>query len=394
MNIMGKEKISKSLVFIIIGLFIGASVLPNISGSKSVKDLYPKNVNLTTKHRVIMCTGFWNPTGLMITPFSTDSELNPNGWRGENWEGLGYDIYSYFPKPGVFTGMFEVDYQNTWTDFWNVTSQIHPIAIISFGAGDGPWEIEYNARNLDSWISDDKAPYQPTPCPPDGTEPAGYIRHSSLPVQQINQAVNDQTNLRAWVDWNGNPGGYLCEYIAYLGMWYQNMYNTTVDLYPCRAAGFIHVNAGVAVEEAMNATNISIRETIKYLSSLNIPPDSPKINGLTNGKKGDEYKYNFSTRDADIDNVYYFIDWGDNSSSGWIGPYNSGETVYENHSWNEKGTYTIKAKAKDVFNATSDWATLTVTMPYSFNKPLLQFLELLFQRFPHAFPILRQILGY
>jgi hypothetical protein len=37
---------------------------------------------------------------------------------------------------------------------------------------------------------------------------------------------------------------------------------------------------------------------------------------------------------------------------------------------------------------------LPITMPYSFNKPILPFLELLFQRFPHTFPILRQLLGY
>ena len=37
---------------------------------------------------------------------------------------------------------------------------------------------------------------------------------------------------------------------------------------------------------------------------------------------------------------------------------------------------------------------LPITMPYSYNKPILQFLDVLFQRFPHAFPILRQLLGY
>jgi pyrrolidone-carboxylate peptidase len=374
---MGKEKISKSLVFIIIGLFIGASVLPSINGSKSAKDLYQKNVNLTTKHRVIMCTGFWNPSGLMITPFSTDPELNPNGWRGENWEGLGYDIYSYFPKPDVYTGMFEVDYQNTWADFWNITSKIHPFVIISFGAGDGPWEIEYNARNLNSWIDDNKPPYQPTPCPPDDTEPVGYIRHSSLPVQKIEDAVKNQTTIRAWVDWYGDPGMYLCEYIAYLGMWYQDMHNTTDDPYPCRAAGFIHVNSGVAVEDAMNATKITIRETIKYLSRINIPPDTPTINGLENGKIGVEYQYNFSTRDADIDNVYYFINWGDNSSTGWLGPYNSGEQASAHHSWNAQGTYVIKIQARDTIGSESDWAVLTVKMPckITVNTPFMLLLH-------------------
>jgi pyrrolidone-carboxylate peptidase len=391
---MSKRIVNKSFVFVIIGLLIWLSVFTGISGSKNVEDLYQANINITTKQRVIMLTGFWNPSGQMIAPFSTDPELNPDGWEGKNWQGLGYDIYSYFPKPGAYTGMFEVDYQNTWEDFWNVTNQIHPIAIISFGAGDGPWEIEYNARNLDLWTDDDKSPYQPTPCPPDNTVSVGYVRHSSLPVQQIADAVNNQTTLRAWVDWDGNPGAYLCEYVAYLGMWYQNIHNTTDDPYPCRVAGFIHVRSGVALAEAKKATQITILQTITYLSSINIPPDTPIITGPENGTTGEEYTYKFSTRDADIDNVYYLIDWGDGTNSDWIGSYASGEEITAKHIWNEKGTYIIKAKAKDVFDAESNWATLTVTMPCSYDKPISQFLESLFQRFPHAFSILRHLMGY
>ena len=62
---------------------------------------------------------------------------------------------------------------------------------------------------------------------------------------------------------------------------------------------------------------------------------------------------NFSTfyistpQEPDGDNVYYYIDWGDGTSSGWIGPYEPGETVCISHVWSDEGTYQIKAKAKD-----------------------------------------------
>jgi pyrrolidone-carboxylate peptidase len=392
---MNSKRVSKSLVFVIIGLFILVNVFNAIGSSKSIKNLNQVNTNLPTTRPVIMCTGFWNPTGSMLIPFSTDPELNPNGWEGENWEGLGYDIYSYFPKPGVYTGMFEVDYQNTWEDFWNVTNQIHPFAIVSFGAGDGPWEIEYNARNLNSWVKDEKSPYQPTPNPPDNTQPVGFIRHSSLPVQQIADAVNNQTTIDAWVDWYGNPGAYLCEYIAYLGMWYQNTHNTTDNPNPCRVAGFIHVNAEVDVNEAMKATKITLRETIKYLSDSNMPPNTPTITGETNGKTQTSYDYAIQTTDPEQDKVQYFIDWGDNTNSGWIGPYTSGQTVSVPHSWDSDGTFNVKVKAKDSLTGKeSDWATLTVKMPYLYDKPIQQFLNLLFERFPNAFPLLRQLIGY
>ena len=34
----------------------------------------------------------------MIRHFSQDPALNPGGWQGEDWNGLGYDIISFFPE--------------------------------------------------------------------------------------------------------------------------------------------------------------------------------------------------------------------------------------------------------------------------------------------------------
>ncbi len=219
------------------------------------------------RYPAIMLTGYWHPTGQMIARFSTDTVLNPAGWQGENWEGRGYSIYSYFPDPATYTGTFAVDYQKTWEDFWAITTQIKPVAIISFGAGDGPWEIEWNARNLSQWVFDSVAPILPTPNPPDDTVPVGYIRHPSLPVQAIADAVEAHTTINAWVDWQGNPGAFLCEYIAYLGMWYQAIHAADSQQ-PCDAAGFIHVNQNVPLIEAQEAVNITLRETITSLVGI------------------------------------------------------------------------------------------------------------------------------
>jgi pyrrolidone-carboxylate peptidase len=387
---MHRKALCMSVVLMMISLCLGMSVGGSNSVSTGTRCIKTASVQ-PIDHRVIMLTGFWNPTGQMLIPFSTDSELNPAGWQGENWEGLGYDIYSYFPQPGVYTGMFEVDYQDTWEDFWNVTDDIHPFAIISFGAGAGPWEIEYNARNLATWVNDGKPPYQPTPCPPDDTQPAGYVRHSSLPVQQIADAVDSQTSLNAWVDWDGNPGAYLCEFIAYLGMWYHDTHNVSGDEHPCRAAGFIHVNAGVAVEDAMNATMVTIRETIDYLEVINNAPAAPMIDGQMEGTVGQQYTYMVVTSDADLDYVDYYIDWDDGSNSGWIGPGPSGTERTANHLWTKKGAYTIKAKARDVYGAESNWGTLEVTMPLSLTLPMQSFWDHVFERFSNMFPILRYV---
>ena len=55
----------------------------------------------TPELRNIMLTGYWNPTGQMIAQFSNDSYLNPDGWKGANWEGWGFNIYSFFPNLDV-----------------------------------------------------------------------------------------------------------------------------------------------------------------------------------------------------------------------------------------------------------------------------------------------------
>ena len=126
----------------------------------------------------------------------------------------------------------------------------------------------------------------------------------------------------------------------------------------------------------------------------NEPPTTPTISGETDGKAGKSYDYTLVSTDPEEEDVYYFVYWGDDNSTGWIGPYESGEVVTVNHSWEEKDTYNITAQAKDIHGFKSDWASLEVTMPknkpYIFNFPLLSWL---FERFPNAFPVLRYLVG-
>jgi len=147
---------------------------------------------------------------------------------------------------------------------------------------------------------------------------------------------------------------------------------------------------------AMDNDGASTNGSIWSFTTTNDPPNKPNLpSGGKKGKPGEEYSYSSNTSDSNDDQVYYLWDWGDGSNSGWLGPYNSGVIVSAKHIWETKGNYGIKVKAKDEHGAESNWSDpLPITMPYSFNRPILPFLELLFQRFPHAFPILRQLLGY
>ena len=124
----------------------------------------------------------------------------------------------------------------------------------------------------------------------------------------------------------------------------------------------------------------------------NQPPDTPTIDGRALGKTGIPNPYTFTTIDVNGDDVYYYIDWGDGQVDEWVGPYNSSEIAEITHIWDTKGIYTIKAKAKDVYDMESDWGTLKVIMPTEYATH--GFLQHLFETFPHSFPILRHLLGY
>lgn len=145
-----------------------------------------------------------------------------------------------------------------------------------------------------------------------------------------------------------------------------NPYSWVVMAYDYYPAGEAYVSTDGGnqwIEDSMFIGEDLCFETYYKTNSWNDNPNSPTITGPTSGKVGTSYNYDISSIDPDGDNVYYYVDWGDNTNSGWLGPYSSGEMVTVSHTWSLKGTYTIKAKAKDVHGAESDWATLPVIMP-------------------------------
>ena len=97
----------------------------------------------------------------------------------------------------------------------------------------------------------------------------------------------------------------------------------------------------------------------------NQAPEKPsRPNGPSSGEIGAEYTYTSSTTDPDNEEIYYWFDWGDNTNSGWLGPYDSGAEASSSHTWDVGGSYGIKVKAKDELGAQSEWSdSLPVSMP-------------------------------
>jgi len=107
-------------------------------------------------------------------------------------------------------------------------------------------------------------------------------------------------------------------------------------------------------------------QTCNVTISGNLPPDTPSQPfGSTSGNHGLSFTFSSSTTDPDGDDVYYWFDWGDNTNSGWVGPYSSGSTGSASHIWDSPGDFTVKTKAKDEYGAErgEGWSdSITVTM--------------------------------
>jgi len=122
-------------------------------------------------------------------------------------------------------------------------------------------------------------------------------------------------------------------------------------------------------------------------TKANQPPEEPDISGVVDGKAGEDYEYLFVSNDPENDELYYYINWSDNSTEEWIGPYDSGIEAKITHNWTDRGTYLIQSKVKDKYGDESNWSTLEVSMPKVkiFNL-IPQIILWLFERFPFLQP--------
>ena len=121
-----------------------------------------------------------------------------------------------------------------------------------------------------------------------------------------------------------------------------------------------YLSSGVFTVQ-LNVTDINNKtSTATRNVTVNNPPDQPRIIGWSSGKTLNEYRYTFNATDSDGDQIYYYIDWGDNTNELSLGPYNSGFEISRNHSWVTEGSYIIKVMVRDDGNAESAYALFPV----------------------------------
>jgi hypothetical protein len=158
-----------------------------------------------------------------------------------------------------------------------------------------------------------------------------------------------------------------------------NNYYATIPAQEDNTEVYYYIQA--ADESGRTETHPYIGESMAHTFTAfsdNNPPEIINLDGPTTGSPGIEYTYCIETFDPDGDLIYVFWDWDDGETSGWLGPYASGEEICANHTWDSRGTYNIQVKIKDIINAESDWTELAVEVPRSrllINSLFLRLLE-------------------
>jgi hypothetical protein len=140
-----------------------------------------------------------------------------------------------------------------------------------------------------------------------------------------------------------------------------------------------------------------------YNAIFNYRPYQPSMpSGPISGKPGTEYTYTSTATDYNSDQIYYLFNWGDDTDSGWVGPYNSGDTGSASHTWDSQDSYNITVRAKDDPNGDGDlsdgiesrWSDhLPVNMPKGKHSRILTLLRFL-ERFVERFPVLEYIFRF
>lgn len=230
----------------------------------------------------VVLMGYWPPTNEMLRPWSQSAAQNPGGWIGEDWEGYGYDVYSFFPEfppdgdpnndpiggdGAVGSPRYDlrVDYQATSADFWRIVDELQPVIVVTTSrGGDIGWEVEAlegghgggGSPEFD-WASDEHgADHFPSEATVEArswmaisTYRQGNTLPTRLPVDEIVQATTALGVTDVAVDPTGTSGNFLSGFLGLHGLYYAHVWGETAG-YEVAAAGHIHVGFGLPVDDA------------------------------------------------------------------------------------------------------------------------------------------------
>jgi hypothetical protein len=335
---MRKSRYKKILVLGILLFFIGASIVPNISGNVG------KTIN--------------NSKNEILTNFPLDNDYVNAYWEFDDCSGdtLSDSAHNY---DGTVNGA-------TWT-----TSGHSGCALIFDGVNDyvllNSHAIELGLNKTDDSIYSFWFKSTAGGLIFSATASWGYS-----PELRIELCPNGTLLFKAWTSLCGialyssdtyNDGEWHHAEFYFNGITsnptidlvVDNVWDNSVTHWLCEIANdeFVKTRIGMHAHYATDYFEgyIDDFKIIKYEQGNDQSP--PTIDGPTEGKPNENYEYTFITEDPEGDEIYIQIDWDDGTDLEWVGPFDSGEVVTIDHEWNEEGLYEVKAKSKDRWDDSS-----------------------------------------
>lgn len=186
--------------------------------------------------------------------------------------------------------------------------------------------------------------------------------------------------------------------IRYGWDWNNDFVVETTDWSTFGESGFIHTVEHTWWQSGDQVINV-VAEDVKgkkcwsepFEVFTNCAPEIPQTPmGPSSGNPGKEYMFKTKTFDPDGNSLWYQWDWGDGTSSEWIGPLQSDVLCYKSHVWNLGGSYSVRVKAKDGLDFESEWSEpLVVAMPKNkmADRSLFSFLEYRFPLFSWMYDV-------
>lgn len=248
----------------------------------------------------VVLMGYWPPTNEMLRQWSTSEVQNPDGWKGENWRELGYDVYAFFPEfppdgdptndaigddGAVGSPDFDlrVDYQATSADFWRIVDTFEPIVLLTTSRGGSiGWEIEAiegghglsnpNDPSLD-WSSDRHGDeHFPTQASIESRSwdaiselRQGVTLPTALPVEAIFDAASALELTSVEIDETGTSGNFLSGFLGLHGLYYNLLAQHNA------AAGHIHVGFGMPVATAEQLVEATLEAVLLHHPAADAP---------------------------------------------------------------------------------------------------------------------------
>ena len=258
----------------------------------------------------------------------------------EEWGYTHHDPTDYYPYPGPLDGTNHQVVLVGWKDDPSITNGGYWIVKNSLSEEwgyDGFFNLEYGSLNIDSddinWADYNKENFSNWP-------PVAHISTQGETMFDGSESFDHEGTIVSYA-WDLGDGSTATGVTA----------THTYD-----APGIYLVTLTVTD----NASNTDNETTWVYIDKENHPPQTPSLLGAQIGKNETAYNYTFWATDPDGDDVYYYLNWGDDywfgGAVGWIGPYKSGEKVTLEKTWKDKGNFTVRVKAKDKYDSKSDWA--------------------------------------